>query len=488
VSAGGGRSSLRTRLLRRVLTGVSLLWMLAAVLAWADTRRELDELLDGHLAQSAALLIALQLETSGEAPLPPATNLHRYSPRVAFQVWRAGQLEMHSWNAPAEPLAPLAPGFHASHLSGRDWRVFAARPGASDVIVLVGELSYSRAEILQAVLRSSLLPLLVALPLLGLSVWWAVRLGLVPLDRLGRSLSTRDPAALDPIRMDDAPAELLPLITALNELFERTHALLSSERRFTADAAHELRTPIAGIRAQAQAALAVFDPTARRHALQATLAGCDRATRLVQQLLTLARLEAEPQCRHGRADLIALAREEVAEIASSAFEEGQELQFEAPEEEGWLQVRGEPTLLAVLLRNLIDNALRYSPRGATVRVTVLPPAGETGAARLVVEDSGPGLSPDHLARLGERFFRALGNDRPGSGLGWSIVRRIALALELSVEVDRSPDLGGLRVQVTMPPAGPAEAQEAEGGGSSGSTSIVEGSASVRNRESSRSPT
>lgn len=302
-----------------------------------------------------------------------------------------------------------------------------------------------------------------ALPLLGLSVWWAVRLGLVPLDRLGRELATRDPAELTPVRIDDAPAELLPLIQALNELFDRTHALLSSERRFTADAAHELRTPIAGIRAQAQAALAVADPAARRHALQATLAGCDRATRLVQQLLTLARLEAEPQCRQGRADLVALARDEVVEIAATAFEEGQDLQFEAPEEAGWLQVRGEPTLLAVLLRNLIDNALRYSPAGATVRVTVLPPAqAETSTsvmpdgtetpvprARLIVEDSGPGLSPEHLQRLGERFFRALGNDRPGSGLGWSIVRRIAMALQLDIQVDRSPDLGGLRVSVAV---------------------------------------
>jgi two-component system sensor histidine kinase QseC len=457
------RSSLRARLLGRVLAGVTMLWMLAAVLAWVDTRRELDSLLDGHLAQSAALLIALQLEDGGEAALPPASNLHRYSPRVAFQVWRDGVLEMHSWNAPAEPLAPLVPGFHATHLSGRDWRVYAARPRqASDAIVLIGELGYSREEILEAVLRSSLLPLLVALPLLGLSVWWAVRLGLVPLDRLGRELATRDPAELTPVRIDDAPIELLPLIHALNELFDRTHALLSSERRFTADAAHELRTPIAGIRAQAQAALAVADPAARRHALQATLAGCDRATRLVQQLLTLARLEAEPQCRQGRADLVALARDEVVEIASTAFEEGQDLQFEAPEEAGWLQVQGEPTLLAVLLRNLIDNALRYSPAGATVRVSVLPPAelavsgepGEPGEtppprARLIVEDSGPGLSPEHLQRLGERFFRALGNDRPGSGLGWSIVRRIAMALQLDVQVDRSPDLGGLRVSVSV---------------------------------------
>jgi len=160
-----------------------------------------------------------------------------------------------------------------------------------------------------------------------------------------------------------------------------------------------------------------------------------------------------------------LARDEVVEIASAAFDEGQELQLEAPEEEGWLRVRAEPTLLAVLLRNLIDNALRYSPRGATVRVSVLPVMPDW--VMLVVEDSGPGLPPEHLARLGERFFRALGNERPGSGLGWSIVRRIAVALQLTVEVDRSPDLGGLRVQVGMALAGgesdPAHPSQASNG-------------------------
>ena len=126
------RSSLRARLLGRVLAGVTMLWMLAAVLAWVDTRRELDSLLDGHLAQSAALLIALQLEDGGEAALPPASNLHRYSPRVAFQVWRDGVLEMHSWNAPAEPLAPLA-GAYAQRLTGHEFHYASilAQPDAA---------------------------------------------------------------------------------------------------------------------------------------------------------------------------------------------------------------------------------------------------------------------------------------------------------------------------------------------------------------------
>jgi two-component system sensor histidine kinase QseC len=308
------------------------------------------------------------------------------------------------------------------------------------------------------------MPALLMLPMVGGAAWWAVRSGLAPLRSLSEVLSARSPQALAPVQLaGGAPAELRAPLDALNQLLGRMATLLDGERRFTADAAHELRTPIAAVRAQAQVALGAHDAAERQHALQATLAGCDRATRLVQQLLTLARLEAEPQGRLGQADLVALARGEVAEIASTAFDEGQDLQFESPEDDGTrLLVRGEPTLLAVLLRNLIDNALRYSPEGATVRVTVQPASSDEGAplldertgqglpcAQLIVEDSGPGLSPEHLQRLGERFFRALGNDRPGSGLGWSIVRRIAMALQLEVQVDRSPDLGGLRVWVWM---------------------------------------
>jgi two-component system sensor histidine kinase QseC len=216
---------------------------------------------------------------------------------------------------------------------------------------------------------------------------------------------------------------------------------MDAERRFTADAAHELRTPIAAIRTQAQVALAEADDDLRRHALEATLAGCDRATRLVEQLLTLSRLEEGAVTPTGRVDLSALARREVAEAAPRALESQQTIELDADEP---CPVQGDATLLAVLVRNLVDNAVRYSMAGARVRVAV---ARHGGGVRLRVEDSGPGLSEADLARLGERFFRVIGSGQSGSGLGWSIVRRIAAAHKAKVDVGRSSELGGLAVTV-----------------------------------------
>ena len=337
-------------------------------------------------------------------------------------------------------------GFHAARFNGADWRVFAARGAAQDVLVLVGEQQASRGDILLAVVRGMLLPMGLALPLLALAIWWAVRRGMRPLRALGHTLSTRDPDALAPVQLPDAPAEMRPMLDALNRLFERIGGMVAAERRFTADAAHELRTPIAAIRAQAQVALAEADAAARAHALRATLAGCDRAAHLVDQLLLLSRLEAGATPPASLQDLGALAQQVVGELAPRAIAQGQTLGLDA---QPGCQLQGNASLLAVLLRNLIDNALRYSPGAAEVRVRV---AKVDGRVQLQVHDSGPGLAEADLARLGERFFRVLGSARDGSGLGWSIVRRIAAAQGATVVVARSAALGGLAVTLHWPAA------------------------------------
>jgi two-component system sensor histidine kinase QseC len=292
-----------------------------------------------------------------------------------------------------------------------------------------------------ALLRTTLWPTVAALPLLALLIWWAVYRGVAPLRRLGWVLAARQPQALDPVAMQNTSAEMAPLISALNGLFERIGRLLVTERRFTADAAHELRTPIAAIRAQAQVALAESDATLRRHALENTLAGCDRAARLVDQLLTLARLEAVAAPAMASVDLRALTQRVLAELAPKALAKKQTLEFQATESSS---IHGEETLLAVLVRNLVDNAVRYSPASGRVTVRLL---WDSGGVVLSVEDSGPGLSEADIARLGERFFRVPGSIESGSGLGWSIVQRIATVHRLELQVQRSPALGGLAVRV-----------------------------------------
>jgi two-component system sensor histidine kinase QseC len=255
----------------------------------------------------------------------------------------------------------------------------------------------------------------------------------------------------------------MPVILALNTLLERVNQLLQGERRFIADAAHELRTPIAGLRAQAQAALGATSPAERKHALLSTLQGCDRASHLVQQLLTLSRIDAAlPEPLQANVDLEGLVRGVALSLAPTALAAGQCLELETatagPGQQRLAGVRsaqpapvlikGVDALLRVLVRNLIENALRYGSTGVTVRVRVasLP----TGFISLSVEDSGPGLSATDLARLGERFFRALGNASTGSGLGWSIVQRIAQVHGAEIHAESPGALGGLSVHVSFP--------------------------------------
>ena len=257
-------------------------------------------------------------------------------------------------------------------------------------------------------------------------------------------LAQRSPEALQPIAVKSAPSEMTPMLDALNALFERIAELLETERRFTADAAHELRTPIAAIRAQAQVALGAAEDAERLHALQATLQGCDRATRLVEQLLTLSRLESDAGHALVAVDLAALARQVIADVAPLALNKQQTIELSAI---GSHPVQGDATLLAVMIRNLADNAIRYSPAGATVKLAV---STAHGVVRLTLDDSGPGMSPADMARVGERFFRVVGSGQDGSGLGWSITRRIAAVHRAVVRVARSASLGGLSVDVEFP--------------------------------------
>jgi two-component system sensor histidine kinase QseC len=289
--------------------------------------------------------------------------------------------------------------------------------------------------------------MLVALPLLALASWGAIYSGMAPLRKLGRALAARRPQALQPVVVAGAPSEMEPVLKELNALFDRIALMVDSERRFTADAAHELRTPISAIRAQAQVALGESDDSRRRNALEATLQGCDRAARLVEQLLTLSRLEAGAAPELVPLDLAELARQVVAEAAPEAIRKQQEIEVAAAQR---CPVRGDPTLTSVLVRNLVDNAIRYSPPHARVRISVR--SSTEGRALLEVEDSGSGMTSDDALRLGDRFFRVLGTGEAGSGLGWSIVRRIAAVHDASVEVGPSPTLGGFSVRVSYTPA------------------------------------
>ena len=440
--------SLQQRLITRTLGGVLVVWVATAAFVWFEAQHEVDELLDAHLAQSAALLVVQQNATpDDDEPLLDAPTLHKYAHRVAYQVFDESRLVMHSPNVAHTPMAQHTQGFETLTLAdGKSWRVFAAPGRDRDVQIYVAERVDSRDEILRAVLRGFLPPLTIALPLLLIGLWWNVRSGLQPLQRLRQVLLKRDTQTLDPVSLPETPQEVQPLLDALNDLLQRLAQRMETERRFTADAAHELRTPIAAIRAQAQVALSsATNDEVRQLALQDTLLGCDRASRVVEQLLTLARVEGTQDAASEIFRLDQLAQQLLADLTPEALRRGQTLELFAPEP---LPVNGQSTLWLILLRNLIDNALRYSPDGATVRLRAQ--RLKNGPIEVTVQDSGPGLSCDDLARLGERFFRVLGTSATGSGLGWSIVRHIAASQCIAVEVGKSTELGGLQVTLRWP--------------------------------------
>ena len=440
--------SLQNRLLLLVLGFAVAVWLGAAVITWRDAQHELDELLDGHLAQAAALLLVQAQGDHDDVSDTPV--LHKYAPQVVFQVFVEGQLITRSSNAGQQPMADQVEGFSTVRREdGALWRVVATHEKHHDVTVLVGEKIASRQSILWALMRSLLQPLLYALPLFALGLWWSVRKGLAPIRALRDTLERRAPNTAEPVSLTGMPRELQPLVQTLNGLLERIDHMVQNERRFTADAAHELRTPIAAIRAQAQVALGAGDDVAvRTHALQTTLAGCDRASRLVDQLLTLARLEASPDTKPAAVDLSAVARRVAGELVHTALNRKQEISVlaDAP-----CAVAANEVLLGVLVRNLVDNALRYSPSGARVEVAV---HADARGAHLQVQDSGPGMSDEAIGHLGERFFRVLGNEQPGSGLGWSIVRRLLAVFGAEAQIGRSAELGGLSVAVHWPAVAP----------------------------------
>ncbi len=443
------RASLQSRLLTSMMAVTAVAWLLVLGLTWYETDHELNELLDAHLAQTASFLVFQSGDGHDDhSDFTSSPTLHKYQPRVAYQIWHEGELVVRSEKAPTTPFRQDGQGGLTDRdVGGQVWRIFSTQGKDKDVWIHVAELGKYRQDILYAGLESAILPLLLVFPLLALFIWWSIRVSLGPLRHLGQEIGLRKASSLQPLEENSAVQEVQPLVQALNQLFKRVEVQIANERQFTSDAAHELRTPIAAIRMQAQVAMGASESVAKGQAMQALLDGCDRATRLIAQLLELSRLDAAE--RHDDAsglahvDVIGLTRQQLAESGHAWVAKNQTLNFEAPES---LSLPIKPEWLSIVVRNLIDNASRYSPIGSRLQVTWQSGPQPT----LTVEDSGPGMSAADRARLGDRFFRVLGNDASGCGLGWSIVRRIAQLNRISIQLSTSPALGGLKVVLVWP--------------------------------------
>ena len=442
--------SVRRQLLVLLLTAVTVAWIVAATVSFRDARHDVGEVLDAHLAQTASLISVQRNgdDDDDEVDTEHAPVLHRYGRRVMFQVWRNGTtLGLHSQNAPDTPLSPMRDGFSDATIGGAGWRVFSAWDARRRVLVQVAEQDYERNELATAVARNFVVPLAVTLPILGVMIWAAVGRATQSLTHVNWEVASRAADNLTPLNAADAPSEIEALVTNLNQLFGRVQGLIEQERRFTADAAHELRTPLAGIRAQAQVARGAASDAERARALDGVMAGCDRATHAVEQMLTLARLAPDAVSFQPTAvQLGEVLKTTIADLAPVALAKQMEIEFTRQQ---LAVVLGDASLLGIMFRNVIDNAIRYSPPGTTV-VVELEASGSEALTR--VRDAGPGIAVEERANVGRRFYRAPGTTAAGSGLGLSIVQRIADLHGGTMHLETPPTGVGLQVTVVLPRA------------------------------------
>ena len=446
--------SIRRRLLAILLSLFLGAWMLLAGLTYWSARREAIELFDAQLEQSARVLLSLTLHEleEDEHESIPAAELsqkmvgHHDEKRLAFQIWKQDILLLYSPNSPGTAMAP-SPGFSDQTLSGRPWRVFVLADETRGVRIEVAEDYKIRNELIFQILRQTLLPLLLSLPLLAIALWIAVGRGLSPLNNVAHQISARTPNQLEPLDVAWVPGEIRPLALSLNRLLDQLRAALESERRFTANAAHELRTPLAALKAQADVALRAANQAEQQEGLRQIVRGIDRATRLVGQMLTLARLDPDAAVAiRRRIDLRSLTARVMAELAPAALDKNIELSLC---DGVAVDVSGDDSSLEILIRNLIDNAIRYTPEHGNVQVDVRL---DENRARLTVADTGPGVPEPDRERVFDRFYRISGTLAPGCGLGLSIVKRIAALHGAKIDLNRPPWGDGLQVSVDFPAA------------------------------------
>lgn len=425
--------SLRRRLVWLLTSAVAVIWLLSTLVVYQRAHHEADELLDNQLTQVGETLLAIVAGGEVEHFVKELHEHARHSPvPIAFEIWldkdeRTRLLVTSPGHSGFGTVTET--GFSEHPYQGKRWRFYAVQDDEGEYRVVVGQSRAARERMAREIGLSLLLPAILALPLMALSVWWVVGRALRPVDAVARQVGSLDAQALAPLdETARLPDEIAPLRTALNALIRRVRDAFDNERRFTADAAHELRTPLAALKVQAQVALRAQADDSRQHALSQVIAGVDRMTHLVEQLLTLARVDPasqgaapppiDPACTVTAvcAELLPLARQRNQNLAVDVAE-GCTVAVSA----AWLQIA---------VRNLLDNALRYAGEGAQIAVRF---ARAGSACTLSVADDGPGVSPDLRAQLSARFVRGE-VEGDGCGLGLSIVARIAALSHARLEL------------------------------------------------------
>ncbi len=437
-------SSLRARLLAWLLAGVVFIGAAGGWVVYRNALGEADAFFDHHLRQTALILRDQPVEYLLAPQFPPADAAYDF----VVQVWSLDGVRVYLSRPHAVLPQITTLGFATVSTSEGRWRVFGVQ-ALTKVIQVAQPMSVRQQRAAELALQT-LKPFALLLPVLALLIWLAVGHALEPLQRLTALVKARRVDALDALPDTRLPDEVQPLVSALNDLLARLRAALERERAFMADAAHELRTPLTALHLQMGMLARASGDAERAAAMETLSAGVQRAIRLVEQMLALARQEPRAETQRVAVRLDELARETVAELVPLADVGRIDLGVSAAQP---VSVRGDREALRTLLRNLVDNAVRYTPAGGRVDVSVVAEAaGDTRGARLTVSDDGPGIPAAERARVFDRFYRPAGTAPPGSGLGLSIVKAIAQAHGAAITLGEGHAGQGLSVTVSFPPA------------------------------------
>ncbi|MBM5456443.1 sensor histidine kinase N-terminal domain-containing protein [Pseudomonas sp. P66] len=452
-------TSIRRRTLTLIIGLMLLGFAVISALNFHDSNHEITEVYDAQLAQNARLLqgvMRMPLQRKEYAELYKAFNTalgeavprvdgHPYESKIAFQVWNSqGELLVHTASAPSFHTLPGKPGFSdVVDLNNRNWRAFMLEDKRNGMRIWVGERDDVRADLVERIVRHTLWPNVLGSLILAAMVWLAIGWGLRPLANMASTLRARHSGSLEPLQLTPLPSELEPMQAALNRMLAQIQEVLGRERRFIADAAHEMRTPLAVLKVHAQNLLETQSEESRRESLEHLIAGVDRTSRLVNQLLTMARIEPQSvSTTPSTIDLAATVRDSLVQLTPWLLSQGLELVFDVSDDT--YNVRVDPTAINIALNNLVTNAANFSPAHGLITVRL----GRKGDHyELSVEDDGPGIDESEYGRLLERFY-SRGNDQ-GAGLGLAIVKTIADRMGGQITLENRSQ-GGMRATLDLP--------------------------------------
>lgn len=434
-------TSLRVRLFAILLLATGLIWLSAVAWIYLGSKREVEQVLDTRLQEAARMVGSLvgavgASATDGTPSTIPAPT--SYERQLSCQIWSLdGRMVARSSGAPERRLTDAPAGFSEREVDGETWRVFTVEDAEKGVRVMVGDRLRLRERLVTDLIMGLVTPALLVVPFLGMLIWASLGRGLRPLRRMARDLAGRDADDMSAIDAGRAPAEVRPLADALNGLFLKVEAARRHEREVTAFAAHELRTPLAGLKTQAQVAMATTDPDVAKAALRQILAAVDRTTRLVRQLLDAARLDAAGETPTlAEVNVGALVAETVDGMRMPA---GVRTVID-PVLRGYI-LRADPESLRLAVRNLHENAVQHMEAG-TVEWLACP-----GGDGVLVRDEGPGIPAEELPHVTTRFFRGRHKSSTGSGLGLAIAEMASRRSGLSLRLRNRPDRPGLEAEI-----------------------------------------